>query len=254
VARLAGDAISKFMASPVFQKLWVTVNRFAHSQLISVLNGSSALVASTGGQVVLNLAPLINDVLASVSRKLSATLGVSIPLPPVRSIPGCHAFASALHRGLPAGCAQIPLFSAAALAGPERLFRAINTGTFLLLIAPPLAFAAALRAAPRQRRRRILLQMTIGGTAALLAADIVMSWLLSTLTRQAAPRYQAVVSAIVHGLTNGFFTTALRVLAGGLVLTALTVLTGPYPWTTNLRTRIGRAAAPRAWMPGRSAG
>jgi hypothetical protein len=45
------------MASPAFQQLWVTVNRFTRSQLISVLNGGSCLVTATGGEVVLNLLP-----------------------------------------------------------------------------------------------------------------------------------------------------------------------------------------------------
>ena len=53
LAHLAGNEISRFMASPVFERLWVTANRFTHSQLISVLNGNNALVATIGGQVVL---------------------------------------------------------------------------------------------------------------------------------------------------------------------------------------------------------
>lgn len=63
LADLAGNRISEFMASSAFQRLWAEVNRFAHSQLISVLNGDSTLVQATGGQVVLNLVPLVNDVL-----------------------------------------------------------------------------------------------------------------------------------------------------------------------------------------------
>jgi hypothetical protein len=43
------------------------VNRFAHSQLISVLNGDSTLVPATDGQVVPNLIPLLNDVLHSLT-------------------------------------------------------------------------------------------------------------------------------------------------------------------------------------------
>jgi hypothetical protein len=58
LAGLAGDGVSTFMASPAFQQLWVTVNRFTRSQLISVLNGDSCLVTATGGEVVLNLLPL----------------------------------------------------------------------------------------------------------------------------------------------------------------------------------------------------
>jgi hypothetical protein len=60
------------MASQAFQRLWADANRLAHSQLISVLNGDSALVTATGGDVVLNLLPLVNHVLHTLSGRLSA--------------------------------------------------------------------------------------------------------------------------------------------------------------------------------------
>jgi hypothetical protein len=44
---LASDGINSFMTSPAFQQLWTAANASAHSQLISVLNGSSTAVATT---------------------------------------------------------------------------------------------------------------------------------------------------------------------------------------------------------------
>src|SRR5262249_28106782 len=61
LAGLGGSGISEFMASQSFQRLWVTVNQFTHSQLISVLNGGSTAVKTSGGEVVLDLVPLVND-------------------------------------------------------------------------------------------------------------------------------------------------------------------------------------------------
>jgi hypothetical protein len=58
LAVLTGNSVSQFMASPAFLQLWVTANTAAHSQLIALLNGNSTLVQPSGGQVVLNLAPL----------------------------------------------------------------------------------------------------------------------------------------------------------------------------------------------------
>jgi hypothetical protein len=72
LAGFAGNGVSRLMASPAFQRWWAGANRLAHSQLISVLNGDSALVTATGGQVVLNLLSLVNDVLHAVSGLLSA--------------------------------------------------------------------------------------------------------------------------------------------------------------------------------------
>jgi len=47
LADLAGKEASAFMASPAFQSLWVEANQFAHTQIISVLNGNSTLVRAT---------------------------------------------------------------------------------------------------------------------------------------------------------------------------------------------------------------
>jgi hypothetical protein len=52
---LAGNGVGQLMASQAFQHWWADANRLAHSQLISILNGDSTLVTTTGGQVALNL-------------------------------------------------------------------------------------------------------------------------------------------------------------------------------------------------------
>ena len=58
LAALTGNSVSQFMASPAFRQLWVTANTVAHRQLVALLNGNSTLVQPSGGQVILNLAPL----------------------------------------------------------------------------------------------------------------------------------------------------------------------------------------------------
>jgi hypothetical protein len=45
---LAGNSTGTLMASPEFQRLWTAANTAAHSQIISVLNGSSTAVVTTG--------------------------------------------------------------------------------------------------------------------------------------------------------------------------------------------------------------
>ena len=63
------DGINKILASPKFQQLWVSANRFAHAQLITVLNGDSKALQTTDGQVVLNLVPLLNEALKNVQTR-----------------------------------------------------------------------------------------------------------------------------------------------------------------------------------------
>jgi hypothetical protein len=234
LAGLVRNGVSQLMASQAFQRLWADANRLAHSQLISVLNGDSALVTATGGEIVLNLLPLVNDVLHNVSGQLSAMTGGAMSLPPVTTIraAACHATT----RPATFSCTQIPLFPAAALAWPRHVYRILVAITSLVLMLTALVLAGALAASPR--RRRTLLQMTIGGTSTLLAVMTAVSWGQSSLIDRAAPRYRAVTSVIAHALTTGFFTMTTWCVAGGFAITAIALLSRPYPWTTAIRAAI----------------
>jgi hypothetical protein len=221
-ADLAGKEASAFMASPAFQRLWAEANEFAHAQLISVLSGNSTLVPAAGGPVTLNLIP-------------------------ASAIPACRVLS---HVRSPA-CAQIPLFPAAALAGPRRVYRVLTAATWLALALTPLAFAGALVVSPR--RRRILIQMAAGGTLTLLLTMTVLGRLQSSLTARAAPRYQAVTSAVLHALTSNFFTLATGCVAGMLALATVTLLSGPYRWATAARAVL-RIGSDHDAVPDRTAG
>ena len=230
LADLAGKEASAFMAGPAFQRLWVAANRFAHAQLISVLNGNSTLLPTTGKQVTLNLIPLVSDVLHGISRSLPAAIGRTITLPHVSAIPAACQVPS--HVSAPP-CIQIPLFPAAALGRLRHAYRILTTTTWLALTLTPLAFASALAASPR--RRRTLLQMTAGGTLTLLLALSMISWLQSSLTARTDPRYQPVTSAILHALTSSFFTLTTWCVAGSLTLATVTLLSGPCRWAAAIR-------------------
>jgi hypothetical protein len=235
---LARNGASQLMASQAFQRLWADANRLAHSALISVLDGGNGLVTATGGEVVLNLLPLVNDVLHTVSRTLSAMTGGAVSLPPVTTIPAaaCHE----ITRTASFTCTQIPLFPAAALAGPRHAYRILVAISSLALMLTALALAGALTASPR--RRRTLLQIAIGGTLTVLTITAAVSWGQSSLIDRAAPRYQAVTSVIVHALTTGFFTMTTWCVAGGFAITAIALLSGPCRWAIAIRAviRIGR--------------
>ena len=210
LADLARNRISEFMASRAFPRVWANVNRLAHSELISVLNGDSTLVQATSGQFVLSLVPLISEVLHGASGRLPSVS--TIPAAACRVLPRTSSLA----------CARIPLFPAAALARLRHAYRILIAATWLVLALTPLAFASALAASPR--RRRTLLQMTIGSALILLAAGAALSWLRSSLVARAVPRYHALASVIVHALTNGFFSLTAWCMAGCLAVAAVAAL------------------------------
>ena len=222
LAGVARKQVSQLMTSQAFQRLWADANRLAHDQLIGVLNGDSGLVTATGGEVVLNLLPLVNDVLHTVSGLLSAMTGSAVSLPLVTAIPAaaCHAITGTAS----SACTQIPLLPAAALAGPRHAYRLLVATLALVLMLTALALAGALAASPR--RRRTLLQLTIGGTLTVLVVMTAVSWGQASLIDRAAPRYQAVTGVIVHALTADFVTMTAWCVAGGFAITAIALLTG----------------------------
>jgi hypothetical protein len=238
------DGINKILASPKFQQLWVSANRFAHAQLITVLNGDSKALQTTNGQVVLNLVPLLNEALKNVQAQASALLGKNITLPAITAttIPAaaCQKIATAIQRPLPATCGQIPLFKASALTSAQRAYQAFNRLVLALLIVTPLMFIGALWVSPR--RRRTLLQLTIGGMLGLIVVRRAVIWLQSNLTAQAKPANQAALNVITGQIFHGLFTVTLWFLIGGLILAVLALLSGPYRWAVAIRSWARRAA------------
>lgn len=248
LAGLARGAVDRFMTSQAFQHLWADANRVVHSQVISILNGDSTIVTATGGEVVLDLPLLVNDVLHAVSDQLSAIAGHAVSLPPLPAIPAaaCHAIkpaASSATGTASSGCTQIPLFPAAALAGPRHYYRILVATTTLLPVLTLLALAGAVAASPR--RDRTLLQLAIGGTLTVLAVMIALSWGQTSLIDRAPPHSQAITGAFVHALTAGFFTMATWcVVAGGFAVTAVALLSSP------AACRMYRRYLPGAYRPG----
>jgi hypothetical protein len=238
------DAINKVLASPKFQQLWVAANRFAHAQLINVLEGDSKALQTTNGQVVLNLVPLVNEALKSVEAEASGLVGKNVTLPAITStsIPAadCQKIAAAISHPLPPTCGQITLFPASSLTGAQHAYRAFNRIVLLLLILTPLVFIAALWASTR--RRRTLLQLTIGGMLALIVVRRAVYWLESDLTAAAKPANRAALSVITGQVLHGFFDATLWFLIGGLIVLVVALLAGPYRWAVAARAWARRAA------------
>jgi hypothetical protein len=75
--QLAGQVAPRLLASPKVQEAWRASNRAAHAELLKVVNGGSAALSTTNGEVVLNLHPLVD--------RLAASLGVEKQVAAARS-------------------------------------------------------------------------------------------------------------------------------------------------------------------------
>jgi hypothetical protein len=231
------SAVTKTLQSPQFAALWTQALRFAHSQLLGVLEGHSNTVKTTNGQVVLDLVPLVNDSLQNLGGFVSGVVGKPVTLPPISSneLPAtaCQRIATALNRPVPDTCGQIVLFPADKLTQARRGVRLFNRSTVLLLVLTPVVGGAALWLS--RRRRRTLLQMCVGGVLGLVLIRRVSAYLESTLVNTGAPQNKAARQAILTQVFHDFFGVSRWLLLGLLVIFVVALVTGPYAWARSVR-------------------
>jgi hypothetical protein len=236
------DAVNRVLRSDRFQQLWASANRFAHEQLVAALRGDENVLQSTGGQVVINLVPLLNAALANAGGLVSGVVGRQVDLPTVTAadIPSaaCGQISAALGRPLPPTCGQFVLFPDRYLKSVQRAVQAYDRLLLALLIVVPLIFAAALWLS--RRRRRTLLQMTIGAMVALIFVRRGLIWEQNHLVNTGRPENKDARSAIVHGLLSGFFDLTWWLLIGGLVIVVVAAITGPYRWAVATRRALAQ--------------
>ncbi len=238
------DQVNNVLNTAAFQQIWVTANRVAHEALLKVLNGQAKALQTSNGEVVLNLVPLLNNVLASVQKQASALIGKDVTLPTLtgNELPSaaCAKISAALNRPLPATCGQIPLFPADKLTQAQRAVRLFKSLVVALLIITPLLALLALWLS--RRRRRTLMQMAVGVMLVMVLLRRTVFWLQSTLISTGKPENEAARSAIVHQVLHGFFDVSLWVLWIAFAVVVIAAVTGPYRWAVASRQWVTRAA------------
>ncbi len=242
------NAVTKVVGSPQFNTIWRQANRFAHQQLVNVLQGKSKALSTTNGQVVLNLVPLVNAALANMQPFVSGLVGHNVTLPTISpsDIPkdACQRIGSAIGRTLPSNCGQIALFPADKLKQAQRLVRVFNRVTILLLVVTPVLAAIALWVS--RRRRRTLLQLSIGGILGLVIFRRVIIYLEHTLANSGDPANKAARQAIMSQVFHVYFDISTWLLIGLAVVVVVAAVTGPYRWAVAIRrvaARLGRGGA-----------
>lgn len=238
-------AVNNALNTEQFQAIWVQANRFAHQQLVDVLRGKSKALATTNGEVVLNLVPLLNAALQQVGPFISGLVGRPVTLPAISSneVPAsaCQKISAALGRPVPDTCGQVALFPADKLDQARRLVQAFDRVTVLLIVLTPVVVGLALWIS--RRRRRTILQLTVGGVIGVVVVRRVLWWLESSLVATGKPENKAARQAIVSQLTHGFFTLTTWILVGLVVVFVFALLSGPYPWARSFRANLTRAGA-----------
>jgi hypothetical protein len=216
VEEFTADRIDEVVASPQFAEAWVAVNRVAHEQVVTLLEGNQGgAVSAQGDTVTLNLGPIV----ALVKERLVAqgfTLAENIP---------------AVNR-------SFVLVQSEGITQAQGFYRLINTlGVWLPFVALGLLAAGVLIAADK---RRALLRGSLGVVAAMVALGVALA-VGRVLYIDAVPAdvLTPAAAGTVFDTLVRFLRTGLRALAVlGLVVALDAFLTGPSVAATRTRSAL----------------
>jgi hypothetical protein len=214
--------VHKIVTSPRFARIWIQVNTAAHQGLVNVLSGHSKVVTTKNGQIVIQLAPIID----AVKHDLSAQ-GFSL----VNSLPPIHP--------------TLAVYSAAGLEKGQKLYSVANNLKVLLPILTLVLLAAGVLVA--RRRRRALIGAGLGFAASMLVLALGLL-LFRTIYLNKIPSSELPpdAAAALFDTFVRFIRTALRtLLVLGLVVAAGAFLAGPS--VAAVRTR-GVFTSGFAWV------
>ena len=239
--------LTNVLTSAQFQAVWTAALTFTHQQLVAVLRGqNTAAVSTSGGYIVLNTVPVINQALGKVSGLASDLTGKPVTLPTITSAdPPQQAvtkLSEALGVSLPSNFGQITLVRSSDLATVQRGVKAFDRLTLVLPLVAIVLIALSLWLSVN--RRRTVLQLAVGVSLLMIVERRVVIHEQGALA--SAAHNPQVAQSVLGDLLHGFFVLTAWVLGVALVVLVIAVLSGPYRWAVALRSwvkRTGRSIA-----------
>ncbi len=208
---LIHSTVAKIVASPRIQRLWIQGNRLVHRQLVLALEGKKSAVAVSNGQVVIGLAPVIDQVKHNLA---SRGLTIVNKLPPINP--------------------TFPLFSAKYLVKAQSLYRLLKTLRWVLPILALLCLGAGIYVA--RRHRRALIGAGLGLAGSMLVLGVLLAIGRTVYLNKLPPNISADAAAVAFETLVRFIKEGLRVLLVlGLVVALAGFFTGPS--VSAVRTR-----------------
>jgi len=211
--RLAADpAAQRILARPAVQELWVRSVARSHKALLRVLEDDTGPVSTEGGEVVLDLRPLVIQlgdrvaIVGDVSQRLGPDAG------------------------------QIKIMEADQLETAQDLTQLAKTLGLWLWIVPIVLWAVALWLAEGRRRgilRMIGISAILVGLAVLVARRIAGSEVVDSLAKAESARAAARDAWDI--LTDQLKDGGLTLIGLGVVLLVAVWISGPSTWATDSR-------------------
>jgi hypothetical protein len=234
--------LTNVLTSAQFQAIWTAALTFTHQQLVAVLRGqNTAAVSTSGGYIVLNTVPVINQALGKVSGLASDLTGKPVTLPTITSAdPPQQAvtkLSNALGVSLPSNFGQITLVRSSDLATVQRGVKAFDRLTLVLPLAAIALIALSLWLSVN--RRRTVLQLAVGVSLLMIVERRVVIHEQGVLA--SAAHNPQLAQSVLGDLLHGFFVLSAWVLGVALVVLVIAVLSGPYRWAVAIRSWVKRA-------------
>jgi hypothetical protein len=237
---VAGE-LTKVLASPKFQAIWTATLTRTHERLVAVLRGQNTKALSTsGGYIVLNTVPAINQALGQVSGLASDLTGKQVTLPTITSAQppqqAVNKLSKALGVTLPSNFGQITLVKSKDLATIQRGVKAFDRLVIVLPVVTIVLLALTLWLSVN--RRRTALQLAVGVSLLMIIERRAVIHGQGVLANDA---HNPQVASIIFGdLLHGFFVLTAWVLGVALAILVITVLMGPYRWAVAFRSWVKR--------------
>ena len=241
------DRVETFVASDRFAELWESALTVAHGTSVDVLRSEGGDVVTTeDGQVTLNLVPVVNAVLGEITSASPEILGREIDLPDVTvdDIPqvAIARIEEALDVELDDDFGQITVYDDDTLALAQD---GVSLFDQLVVVLLPLSVVfAGLALWVSKRRRRTLLQLTVGVAIGMVLIRRV-SFGVQDEVAALPPRVEGheAAAVVLDTFLDPLLTFAMWALGAALVVAAVALVTGPYPWAVSLRRRVSGLAS-----------
>ncbi|MBO3750175.1 hypothetical protein J5X84_29175 [Streptosporangiaceae bacterium NEAU-GS5] len=210
------DKIGDVVRSDAFRRVWIEVNKVAHTQLQAVLSGhGSQAIKLSGNTVNLDLGPIINRV---KQRLVAAGLGVAANIPDIHP--------------------TIKLFSSPDLVKWQTAYQWLTTLRWVLPIVALVLIVLGVYVAPSHRR--VLVGAGLGVGVAMFAVAVGLTLGRSAyLTSIGEHGLKTVAGADVFDTLVRFLRSGLRtILVLGLVVAAAAFMAGPSVTAVNTRAAV----------------
>jgi hypothetical protein len=246
---LVREQVREFLASDTFADLWEGLNRTAHEKIRALLSGDYEELPNVeinGGEVRLNLVPVVAEVIRRIAQEGVDALGIDVTVPEIPTdldaAPAIGLLSSALGVSLPEDFGQVTILTVDELNEYQDAVRAVKNLVAAIFVLSLVLIAATLLVATDRRRAVVWLG---GGVAiALFLAGVFLRRVRDNVIDSiSGPGAKAAAEDVFAQVAASLRRAGMLVLAIALIAALVAYLAGRPPWVERGRARLRSLAA-----------